>query len=78
MFDEISNELAKHNSGGVFRTCAELLTKENQRSSLVSQLIEKEPSLVDQVRLFLELRQYVKAARKAFEAFSEDLVIEAF
>ena len=48
------------------------------RYDLVSQLIEKEPSLVDQVRLYLDMKQYNKAMRKAYSAASEELIIEAF
>ncbi|KAH0575550.1 hypothetical protein SS50377_23185 [Spironucleus salmonicida] len=77
LFKEIEKDLEGYDSNGVFRNCAELLTKESQRSGLVGFLIEKEPSLIDQVRLYHELRQYDKAIRKAYQYFNEDMVIDS-
>jgi len=38
----------------------------SQRLDLVSLLIEKEPSLTDQIKLYLDMKEYNKALRKAF------------
>ena len=42
----------------------------------MSELIEREPSLIDQIRLYQDMRQYVKAIKKAYEAFNEELVLD--
>ena len=88
LFMKIDAEMQRVQSAGVYRQVAQFLTQASHKQSfggmkttrydLVSQLIEKEPSLVDQVRLYLDMKQYNKAMRKAYSAASEELVTEAF
>ncbi|CAL6101950.1 Conserved_hypothetical protein [Hexamita inflata] len=77
LFQIILQQLQGHNCAGVFRTCAAFLTKEAAKYQLVTEMIEREPSLIDQVRLYLDMSQYQKALRKAFNAFNEELALES-